>query len=276
MSMKRCARGMELDPARAEVEAALGLLDRALRQVEPDERDQPSLRALRVLERAVVRRSERRVAVRLVHAEHEAARDAGRVVDALELLVDADLAVDVVAEVDVRVEDLGVRGQQVAKLVFVPRQQRLRPLELLLHESSVYAEDGRMPRGARRPDLRRHRDLARDAARGADHRSGPVPVRGEGRQEDDGRRPRSRSSGSRPWGSRRTRSRSSATTSCSRKGFPRVDAIALHTTLNACREFGIDGGSRALDLPRRTSPTTCARTGSRSRPTTSSSPIGAG
>ena len=58
-----------------------------------------------------------------------------RVVDPLELLVDADLAVDVVAEVDVRVEDLGVRGQHVAKLVVVPRHQRLRPLELLLHES---------------------------------------------------------------------------------------------------------------------------------------------
>ena len=160
---------MELDPARAEVEAALGLLDRALRQVEPDERDQPSLGALRVLERTVVRRSERRVAVRLVHAEHEAVRDPVRVVDALELLVDADLAVDVVAEVDVRVEDLGVRGQQVAKLVLVPRQQRLRPLELLLHEFSVYARDGRIPRGARRPDLLRHRDVRRDAARGADH-----------------------------------------------------------------------------------------------------------
>ena len=85
------------------------------------------------------------MAVRLVHAEHEAARDAGHVVEPLELLVDADLAVDVVAEMDVRVEDLGVRGQHVEKLVLVPRQQRLRPLELLLHETSVYAEDGRMP-----------------------------------------------------------------------------------------------------------------------------------
>ena len=71
-----CPR-VELDPARAEVEAALGLLDRALRQVEPDERDQPSLGALCVLERAVVRRSERRVTVGLVHAEHEAVRRQG-------------------------------------------------------------------------------------------------------------------------------------------------------------------------------------------------------
>ena len=63
------------------------------------------------------------MAVRLVHAEHEAVRDPVRVVDALELLVDADLPVDVVPEVDVRVEDLGVRGQHVAKLVLVPRQQ---------------------------------------------------------------------------------------------------------------------------------------------------------
>ena len=65
---------VELDPARAEVEAALGLLDRALGQVEADERDQPSLGALRVLQRAVVRRPKRRMPVGLVHAEHEAAR----------------------------------------------------------------------------------------------------------------------------------------------------------------------------------------------------------
>ena len=54
---------MELDAARAEVEAALGLLDRALGQVEAHERDEPSPGALCVLERPVVRRPERRVPV---------------------------------------------------------------------------------------------------------------------------------------------------------------------------------------------------------------------
>ena len=51
---------MELDPARARVEAARRLLDRRLVQVEPDERDQPAVRALGELERAVVRGAERR------------------------------------------------------------------------------------------------------------------------------------------------------------------------------------------------------------------------
>src|SRR5262249_48670366 len=116
-----------------------------LRQVEPDERDQPPLGALRVLERAVVGRAKRGMTVRLVHAEHEAPRDAGHVVETLQLLVDADLPVDVVPEMDVRIEDLRIGGDQVAKLVLVARQQRLGPLELLLHETSVYAENARIP-----------------------------------------------------------------------------------------------------------------------------------
>ena len=49
--------------------------------------------------------------VGLVHAEHEAARDPEAVEDPLELLVDAAEPVDVVPEVDVGVEDLGVFGQ---------------------------------------------------------------------------------------------------------------------------------------------------------------------
>src|SRR5512132_1243054 len=138
---------MELDSAGAEVEAALGLLDRALGQVEPNERDQPPLGAHGVLERAVVRRTERGMTIRLVHAEHEAVRNPACVVDPFQLLVDADLPIDVVAEVDVRVEDLRVGGNQVAKLVLIPRQQLLRPLELPLHETSVYAEPGDRPDG---------------------------------------------------------------------------------------------------------------------------------
>ena len=127
---------MELDPARAEVEAALGLLDRALRQVEADERDQPALRALRVLERAVVRRAESRVAVGLVHAEHERAGHVVALHAPLELLVDPAHAVDVVPQVDVRVEDLAV-GNEPTQLVVVARDQLLGPIELLLHESLI-------------------------------------------------------------------------------------------------------------------------------------------
>ncbi len=129
---------MELDSARTEVEAAHGFLDRALGEVEPDEWDQPALGALRVLERAVVRRPKPGVAVGLVHAEHEAVRDPCSLVDPFELLVDASEAVDVVAEVNVCVEDLGIRGQPVTELVVVPSDQLLGPLELRFHETPVY------------------------------------------------------------------------------------------------------------------------------------------
>ena len=63
---------VQLDPAGAEVEAAARLLDRALGQVEPDERDEAALRARGERERAVVRGAEGRMPVRLVQAEHEA------------------------------------------------------------------------------------------------------------------------------------------------------------------------------------------------------------
>ena len=56
---------VELDPARAGVEAALRLGDRLLGQVEADERDESTLGALGVRERPVVRRAERGMAVGL-------------------------------------------------------------------------------------------------------------------------------------------------------------------------------------------------------------------
>jgi hypothetical protein len=96
---------VQLDPAGAAVEAPPRLLDRVLTEVEPGEGDQPSLGALRVLERAVVRPAEGRVAVGLVHAEHERPRDAVPVHHPEEIVELADHPVDVVAEVDVRVED---------------------------------------------------------------------------------------------------------------------------------------------------------------------------
>src|SRR5262249_32152457 len=124
----------------AAVEAARGLLDRRLREVEPDERDQPAPRALRERERAVVRRTEARMAVGLVHAEHERARDPVAVHEALELLVAAGHAVEVVAEMEVRVEDLGAFGQLAAELLVPAFDELLRALERVLHRSSVYGD----------------------------------------------------------------------------------------------------------------------------------------
>ena len=71
--------------------------------------------------------------VGLVHAEHEAARRVGGVVDALELLVNAAIAVDVIAEMDVGVEDFRTLGQLLAQLLVVARDQLLGALKLLLH-----------------------------------------------------------------------------------------------------------------------------------------------
>jgi hypothetical protein len=56
------------------------------------------------------------VAVGLVHAEHERPRDSVARHDAFELVVVAGHSVDVVAEVQVRVEDLRIRRQLAAQL----------------------------------------------------------------------------------------------------------------------------------------------------------------
>ena len=88
---------MQLDPARAEVEAAARLLDRPLVEREAHERDQPAVRARRELERAVVAGAEARVPVGLVEAEHEgSARRRSGPSSSIELLVAADHPVDVV------------------------------------------------------------------------------------------------------------------------------------------------------------------------------------
>ena len=120
---------MQLDPARARVEAALGLLDRRLVQVEPHERDQAALRALREGERAVVRGAEGGVAVGLVEAEHERARDPVLRHQLLEALVVADHPVDVGAEMEVRVEDVGARRQHLPHLGVVQRRKLERPVQ---------------------------------------------------------------------------------------------------------------------------------------------------
>jgi hypothetical protein len=73
------------------------------------------------------------VPVDFVHAEHEAARDAVALVDPLEVLEDPGHAVDVVAEVDVRVEDLRVVGQLARQLLVVAGDQGLGPFEHVFH-----------------------------------------------------------------------------------------------------------------------------------------------
>ena len=91
--------------------AAARLLDRPLVEREPHEREEPSFRACRELERPIVARAEPGVPVGLVEAEHEGARDAVAVHEACELFVAPDHPVDVRAEVGVGVEDLEVGGE---------------------------------------------------------------------------------------------------------------------------------------------------------------------
>ena len=124
---------MELDAAGAQVEAAPRLLDRPLVEREPDERDHPAVRALRERERAVVAGGEAGMPVGLVQAEHEAAGDAEPVHQLLELLVAADHPVDVVSEMDVRVEDVRVRRQLGPELVLPVGEQLLCTVERGLH-----------------------------------------------------------------------------------------------------------------------------------------------
>ena len=114
---------VELDAARAEVEAAARLLDRPFVEREPHERDEPSVRARGELERPVVACAEAGMPVGLVEAEDEGPRDAVAVHRAEELLVASDHPVDVRAEVRVGVEDVQVGGQ-VGAQPLVPRLAR--------------------------------------------------------------------------------------------------------------------------------------------------------
>ena len=126
--------GVQLDPAGAAVEAAHRLLDRALGQVEPDERDEPAVALLCERERAVVRRPEAGMPVGLVEAEHERARDAVRLLDPQQLVEIAAHAVDVEPEMDVRVEELGVRRQLRARELVEALDESQRAAKHVLHE----------------------------------------------------------------------------------------------------------------------------------------------
>src|SRR6476469_2649861 len=124
---------MQLDAPGAEIEHARRLADRILRQVEADERDQLSARALRVGERAVVAGPEARMPVRLVEAEHVAAGESVLLHAADQVVVDADHAVDVRPEMRVRVEDVGALGKLLTKLGVPLRHQFLGTLQRVVH-----------------------------------------------------------------------------------------------------------------------------------------------
>ena len=123
VEQERCARGWSLIPRAPRSRQRIRLLDRVLGQVEADERDQPSVRALGERERAVVRRPEAGSRSGSSMQNMKALRDPVALHDRLELLVLPAPAVDVVAEVDVRVEDLGAVRQQAAELLVVAREQ---------------------------------------------------------------------------------------------------------------------------------------------------------
>ncbi len=82
------------------------------------------------------------MAVGLVETEHESAGDAVALLDPDELVEVADHAVDVVAEVHVRVEDLGALGQLRAHVRLEALEQRLRPGNDVGHPEPESTEAG--------------------------------------------------------------------------------------------------------------------------------------
>ena len=138
---ERLGAGVELDSSRPEVEAALRLVERIRGQIEADERNEPSARALRVRQRAVVRHAERGLAVVLVHAEDERVREAVLVEDRRELVVIADHPVDVIPEMGVRVEEPRVLGELASEHVVPGVDDRPGPLGRG-HERSAFQTRG--------------------------------------------------------------------------------------------------------------------------------------
>ena len=135
VEQKALRPGMELDPACPEVECARRLLDRLLGEVEAHEGDDEPARALGGGERAVVGRAERRLAVGLVHAERESALHVPALQEADQLLVRGDHAVDVAADVDVRIEEDGAVRQELPGLLLVALDHAPCPLENRFHGS---------------------------------------------------------------------------------------------------------------------------------------------
>ena len=75
--------------------------------------------------------------VGLVHAEHEGARDAVALHDPLEVVVVPDHSVDVVAEVEVRVEDVRIFGELPPHLLVPLGDQLLSALKRFVHRFAV-------------------------------------------------------------------------------------------------------------------------------------------
>ncbi len=103
--------GMELDSPRAEVEGTPGLVHRVGGEVEADERNEPPLRARRVIERAVVGDAEAGFPVGFVETEDECATEPEAVEKRRKLLVAAAHPIDVVPEVRVDVEEVRISGE---------------------------------------------------------------------------------------------------------------------------------------------------------------------
>ena len=125
---------VEFDAARARIEAARGLADRILVQVEPHERNEPSVGARREGERAVVRGAEGRMAVGLVETEHERSGESIALLARHQLVEVADPPVDVGAEMDMRVEDLQVLRKLCADELLEALDERLRAQKHVLHD----------------------------------------------------------------------------------------------------------------------------------------------
>ena len=133
VQMELLGARVQLDSARAGIEAARRLSDRILVQVEADERDEPPVGARCKGERPVVRGAEGRVAVGLVEAEHERPGDPVPLLAGDQLVEVADPPVDVGAEMDVGVEDLEVLRKLVADQLLEALDERLRPQKDVLH-----------------------------------------------------------------------------------------------------------------------------------------------
>ena len=165
---------MELDPARAELEAPARLLDRALGQVEPDEREQPAVRPSRPRRACGRSAPGTRVPVGLVHAEHVRPGDAVGVHDPEQLVEAALHAVDVVAEMRVDVEDVGAVRQLGAELVVPERAHLERTIDCSVHRSTLAAaRSGTPPCGIGSPT---NPFFARSSSRGRARRRGLGPA----------------------------------------------------------------------------------------------------
>ena len=86
-----------------------------------------------MVERPVVGGTEGRMPIRLVEAKHEGVPHAVLGHQRLELVVVADHPVDVPAEMEVRVENLGLRRQQGLHLPVVPGDELERASEGVGH-----------------------------------------------------------------------------------------------------------------------------------------------